>query len=291
MTNEELLSLNSGKKFDIVLMNPPYDRSLHLKFLEKAVEISDNVVSIQPIRWLQDPLAKYKKSSDYEKYEDNISKHIENIEIIDTKTARKQFNIEVLQPLGIFTINSTKNSDFYKTIFNYDVFDKIEKKIVSENNFDKMNIKKYNDDLDGYYVCLSRTAPPMKYGNPMFYALKQIGVLSKENNYRQAKLKLKGATRGTVENTNCVVFKSKKEAENCYKSFSTTFVKYVCATSVVNIDLHQQFLPWMKDYANEWTNKRFCEYFNITGYISDTEAEPNSDWEEILNTMDKLTAK
>lgn len=30
---------------------------------------------------------------------------------------------------------------------------------------------------------------------------------------------------------------------------------------------------------------RFCEYFGITGYISDTEAEPNSEWEIILNTM------
>lgn len=30
---------------------------------------------------------------------------------------------------------------------------------------------------------------------------------------------------------------------------------------------------------------RFCAYFNIIGYISDTEAAPNSEWEIILNTM------
>ena len=32
-------------------------------------------------------------------------------------------------------------------------------------------------------------------------------------------------------------------------------------------------------------DKRFCEYFNITGYIDDDHAEPNSEWETILNTM------
>ena len=46
-----------------------------------------------------------------------------------------------------------------------------------------------------------------------------------------------------------------------------------------------KFLPYMQDYTQPWDDKRFCEYFGITGYISDTEAEPNSEWEIILNTM------
>ena len=44
-------------------MNPPYDRSMHLKFLEKTIEIADNVVSIQPTRWIVDPNAKFNKNS------------------------------------------------------------------------------------------------------------------------------------------------------------------------------------------------------------------------------------
>ena len=41
----------------------------------------------------------------------------------------------------------------------------------------------------------------------------------------------------------------------------------------------------MGDYSKPWTDKRFCEYFGITGYISDTEAEPNSELETILNSI------
>lgn len=41
----------------------------------------------------------------------------------------------------------------------------------------------------------------------------------------------------------------------------------------------------MNDYTEPWTNERFCKYFGITGFISDTEAEKGSEWEEILETV------
>ena len=44
-------------------------------------------------------------------------------------------------------------------------------------------------------------------------------------------------------------------------------------------------IPYMIDYENAWTEKDFCHYFDITGYISDTEADNGSEWEIILNTM------
>ena len=37
-------SIDGIKKFDICLMNPPYDKTLHLKFLEKVIEFTDKVI-------------------------------------------------------------------------------------------------------------------------------------------------------------------------------------------------------------------------------------------------------
>ena len=39
-------------KWNYAIMNPPYLRNLHLKFLEKVIECTDNVISIQPVSWL-----------------------------------------------------------------------------------------------------------------------------------------------------------------------------------------------------------------------------------------------
>ena len=68
-TNTEWLNtidwVVKNMKFDVAIMNPPYDKNLHLKILEKVIPIADNVVNISPVRWLFDPLAEYKKQSDY----------------------------------------------------------------------------------------------------------------------------------------------------------------------------------------------------------------------------------
>ena len=55
-------------KFDHIIMNPPYCRNLHLKILNEAIHHSDDVVNLSPIRWLQDPLAEYKRNSDFKRF-------------------------------------------------------------------------------------------------------------------------------------------------------------------------------------------------------------------------------
>ena len=54
MSNDDILKKNGGKKFDIVLMNPPYDAGHHLymKFLDKVINISDNSITINPINFI-----------------------------------------------------------------------------------------------------------------------------------------------------------------------------------------------------------------------------------------------
>ena len=82
-------------------------------------------------------------------------------------------------------------------------------------------------------------------------------------------------------------FKTKKELDNFISSLTCWpyyFAKYITMTDNAKM---LSYCPFMQDYTKPWTNKRFCEYFGITGYISDTEAEPGSEWETILNSMKK----
>lgn len=43
--------------FDLIVMNPPYDGSLHLKILESVIPYAEKTVNISPARWLIDPLS------------------------------------------------------------------------------------------------------------------------------------------------------------------------------------------------------------------------------------------
>jgi hypothetical protein len=76
---------------------------LHLKILQEAMKYSDDVVNISSIRWLQDPLAEYKKNSDWEKFAD-IRSHIESLEVVSAAEADKVFGINFRCDLGIYHI-------------------------------------------------------------------------------------------------------------------------------------------------------------------------------------------
>lgn len=239
-------------------MNPPYCRNLHLKILNEAICYSDDIVNLSPIRWLQDPLAERKRNSDFNKFE-NIRDHIESLEVISTNDANNLFNIMLLQPLGIYhiTLNGGYNSSHSEW------FQKIISKIIAENNVSKLNIVKYNDNLENY-VCLNIMAPPMKYGRPMYNWVKKIGVCTKENSYKKWKLSNTAATRGNVSNTMCVLFKTYNEAQNCYNMMQSKLAKFLCSKLVVDVHVPYEYAPWMSDYTHPWTDEMLYEYFKLT---------------------------
>ena len=119
-------------------MNPPYLKNLHLKILELVCSFSSKVINISPIRWLQDPLAKYKQNSDYSNFEDTISKKIEDIEFVKADVAESLLDASFSMNLGIYTIG---NGGFdYKQYANT-IVDKMVSKIEDNlNNHIKFDI-------------------------------------------------------------------------------------------------------------------------------------------------------
>ena len=82
-------------KFDICIGNPPYDKNLHLKIINTVINhlTEDGTASfIHPARWYEDPLAEYKKGTDKVKFK-NIVDRLDDVKIIDTKTANTKFCI------------------------------------------------------------------------------------------------------------------------------------------------------------------------------------------------------
>ena len=112
-------------KFDAAIMNPPYNKNLHLKILEKVIPVADKVVNISPVRWLQSPLAKYKKNSDYNKFKNTIVQHIKTVEIIDSNVAQQIFtNAIFCIDLGIYEC-SYKNKNEFSLLKNDSILNKV----------------------------------------------------------------------------------------------------------------------------------------------------------------------
>ena len=88
---QQLLDMNNNKKIDFILMNPPYNRDLHLKFLEKTIEIADNVINISPHDWLTKKKKKTEKSKFRRYFREKYSKYIEDLEIISPEDFNTYF--------------------------------------------------------------------------------------------------------------------------------------------------------------------------------------------------------
>ena len=84
MKNEEILEMNKGKKFDIILMNPPYghtgSNTIHLQFVEKCLELSEKQIAIFPYTFVT---KKNNKSNN--KFKEKFSKYLKSIEEVDSK--------------------------------------------------------------------------------------------------------------------------------------------------------------------------------------------------------------
>ena len=125
----ELAGMPKGKKFDICIMNPPYEKNLHLKFLEKVEEISNNIISIQPITWLQNIFADENKNAKIN------SIKLTDIEFIGKINDMFDTNGHATYDIGILTVNKDA---------------KLNKEFIDELRIVNANLEISLEDFDVY---------------------------------------------------------------------------------------------------------------------------------------------
>lgn len=269
--NEKLFKQLGIMKFDKIIMNPPYKKNLHLKILNEAIKHANEIVSLQPTRWIDDPMAEYKKSSDIKRY-NNICKHISNVEKITAKEANKQFNIGLSCNLGIYTLNT---NNIYQSKFISDLDVRLAK-FVSNSTivFEK-------DKKDGYRVRIpsicsgksggsgNRKKTEITLGN-LFVFLDGVKDGKKWHEFygknQHSKL--------TDTITNSIKFNTEIEAINFIKQQQTNFNRYFLNTFVTDVRIDKYSIPYMggainprtglKGYEGEWLDEDFYQYFNLT---------------------------
>lgn len=145
-TEVEMEYKNMEYKPDLDIMNPPYDGSLHLVILENVLankKPNSTVISIQPCRWLEDPLAEYKQNADFPKYKTSIVDKISNFKLILRNDANKAFGINSRANLGIFVFdnkNTFKVNRVGKTIFEKLITQTTLQKYLSNNKINEFSI-------------------------------------------------------------------------------------------------------------------------------------------------------
>lgn len=271
------LNLRYMKKFDMVIANPPYNfgtsqTQLHLKLMN--VVLSSNIlreggeiVSIQPVNWLLSPIDYKYNARSYKNFA-YLRKRITNIDFISKKEASQMFDMDIINPVGIYTFSMESEDAFdvydfmrrYGRIDNTGFFEKVvcecyEGKIKSFND-----VKVSHDKYEKYHCYLSEV-----YGVPGekgFFDLVST-------NYETVREFPKKGKKNPVIN-----FNSDEEAENFRSTLSLPFYKYVNWCYKKNNWQTLNKYPWMGEainprtgivgYKGEWTDDDLFDYFDIS---------------------------
>ena len=250
-------------KFDHIIMNPPYCRNLHLKILNEAINHSDDVVNLSPIRWLKDPRAEYKINSDFKRFKE-IRERIEDIEIIPASEAQRAFSIEIFSDLGVYHINKDggfDTSNFWK-LTRTPAQNMMLTKLISLKDTIASHYEK--NKRDGIRVPMTDIGGNRGYRN-VYKELAYV-IDGQKNGVDWTKCKNMG---GYEKPEGCplplsIKFNTTTEAQNFYDSFFTRFYTWLCNITKMNQNLHPELLPWLDDYTHPWTDDDLYKYFNLS---------------------------
>lgn len=280
---EEIDFKETDMKFDCVIMNPPYQRNLHLKILAEAIKhLKDDeskVVNLSPVRWLQDPLAKYKKHCDLKRFEESVAKRIESLETLPALQAQNIFSGTVMNiDLGIYACSKANTQFNYKDHYANPILNKCIEYISTHNP----NIEA--DKQDGWRVRMPMILGGKSGGSGDRSKLVKYQSFGKLLAFKDGKNKegkwwydcymRNQYTKTTPYITSSIKFNSEIEANNFIKQFNTNFGKYI--TNLLLSDVHVAPIQvlWLADavnprtglkgYVGEWTDDDFALYFGIT---------------------------
>lgn len=277
-SNDILQTLEKNKetimKFKAFIMNPPYG-NLHLPILKEMIEMivenGGHGVSLQPVRWLQDPLVKYKKSTDFGRYNELLRHNLSDIQIYSSIEVGKLFDAVFTMDLGIYELNENSNYNLdtlYKDILLEKIIDTI---LSTDKQHTTIHAKMEKDKRMGIRVRVCDIQDNGRGGNG--------GRKSHIGLYRTQKIE-NGLVDGKdwtdcVQKNQCsrqvgapipysIEFNSSNEADNFIQSTKTLFWQYLMLKMHRDINVPNQWLPFMNDYSEPWTDERFYAYFDIT---------------------------
>lgn len=243
----DLMNRNTNKmKFDHIIMNPPYCKNLHLKILNEAINHSDDIVNLSPIRWLQDPLAEYKRNSDFKRFKE-IRERIESVEIIDAISSADSFNAAIWTDLGVYHLSKDGGFDIHSFFKHLWFVNKVILKV-------KDSVKDHSTregicDFSSPYIKISGLHGHQ--GCRDFYE------------FTSPKLDIAKSTKTSAGH--CTVnFETEDESINFFNSLQTKFYKFINVCIKHDMHVPWRYAPWLGDYTHPWTDEDLYKYFELT---------------------------
>lgn len=259
-------------KFDKIIANPPYLKSLHLDIIKNTYSkhCSSESVWLHPARWVQSITSQTKY--------DWLNKGILDISVILDDTFVLFDGMDISGDLCITYLTSTLKGKNFKDINPLSIRSVIDNPNTVLSAYKKI-IKRMQFSINDFLI------PQTKKFGKYSVVFSLIGGQGGQRNSRVSLLvtnqqncvytngisprglsykdsRGKGVTE--KESTEHLDFNSFEEAQNFLYSLNTVFMTALNTISKCDMHVHPNVLPYMYDYTRKWSSKDFYEYFGLT---------------------------
>ena len=228
-------------KFDCIIMNPPYEKNLHLKILAEAITHLKNdnskCVNLSPINKFRDAV----------RNKTRFPVKVTQIDVISAEFAGKVFDIGLWSDIGIYCIDKDASDDY--STFNY---------IVEHLAFIR-KMQEFSNRLKDHSV-----KKAAKFSVRFFAG---CGCDASHSFRITPKSYEKACQTTNVGHIVYISVETPNEQLNLHTTYSSQFIRFCCKCTY-------DIIPWMGDsinprtglkgYESEWTDEDFCQFFNIT---------------------------
>jgi hypothetical protein len=249
--------IGNKMKFYKVIMNPPYNKDLHLKILKEVLLVCPDaeVVCLHPAPLFNDPRLAFMDTQTLKRFAD-IFERCSSASFIDVKTATELFNSGFFQKLVI--------SCYDRKLHSKDRTRFLDKKLVPISC--KIMNKAMSDNLK-MHVSSKRDG---EFSMPISGI---HGNMTRHDGYNVLGLDYDEQCNSKVE-YKFVNFATENERRNFYDAMMLPAMIYINHLWKSDQHVNMQYIPWLGDYTSLWTNERLYKYFNLTDdeikYIEDT---------------------
>lgn len=258
--------------YDICLMNPPYYRSLHLKFLERCSVIAKKTVSIQPLTWLQNIFTT--KTDKIHPTEVEFLGKVQKV--FPTLGGKATYDV------GIVSVDNCSETD---TDLRYKFIELYEGRFIDPQLLKsvKAKIQEYciHSNLEDH-IKSGVIGKDTKYCIVMPILVGNVGVKTDKflckDSKRWGRIFYRGKSEGktpgeykkklrNVKNYSTfdyLEFDTETECRNWIESQYSDIMRFITIINYVDSNRHCRFVPYMDDYSGVWTDDRLAEFFGIT---------------------------
>ena len=244
-------------KFDCIIMNPPYQRNLHLKILAESIKhLKDDksvCVNLSPVTWADKRNICHPKGE----WRKKLNGKINSLDFIEHRNANDMFGTgNAIEYLAITTYKNNGTFD----IINYGFTSELEASL-----FKKINIFR----KDGTIFTLNQAIGKSSYGsgNGKNVIRKKYDVpIHKWHGGKTCSEAVLNTKVSDVEKCAATFrFNSENERINFINSLDTTFMNWYYKMFIVPSDCRiTGYMFRMEDYSKPWDDTRFYKFFNIT---------------------------